>query len=214
MGCSNGGRQALMEAQRYPDDYDGIVAGAPANYWTHLTTQGAWISKITTAEAANYIPASKLAAVQAASLAACDALDGVKDGVIDDPRKCSFDPASIVCKGPGDGELLTSAQAATLRRNLRGPHDSKGNLIYPGLVPGDETGVMGWRLWVSGSAPGTGLMYIITAQFFRSMLFEDQAGRWRVSTSTATRSSPIRSSRRSSTRPTRISPRSSAAEAS
>ena len=97
--CSNGGRQALMEAQRYPEDYDGIIAGAPANYWTHLlarrvVTQAAWPSP------ASYIPAAKLPAIEAAAMAACDARDGVKDGVIERPRRMPLRPAKLCARGP------------------------------------------------------------------------------------------------------------------
>ena len=86
--CSNGGRQALMEAQRYPGDYDGIIAGAPAYYWTHLLTAALWDMTATLNDPASYIPSSKLPAIEGAALDACDALDGVKDGVIDDPTRC------------------------------------------------------------------------------------------------------------------------------
>ena len=95
--CSNGGRQALMEAQRYPADYDGIIAGAPANYWTHLCWTAPPGPQAPTA--AGLHPAAKLPAIEAAALAACDAQDGVKDGVIDDPTKCHFDPSTMLCKG-------------------------------------------------------------------------------------------------------------------
>ena len=83
--CSNGGRQALMEAQRYPEDYDGIVAGAPANYWTHLLTEALWDVQALLKEPGSYIPAAKLPAIENAVVAACDAADGVKDGVVDNP---------------------------------------------------------------------------------------------------------------------------------
>src|SRR5579884_3806631 len=81
--CSNGGRQGLMEAQRYPDDYDGIIAGAPANYWTHLLSNAAWDNAALLKDSSTYIPATKLPAIENAALAACDAQDGVKDGVIE-----------------------------------------------------------------------------------------------------------------------------------
>ena len=96
--CSNGGRQALMEAQRYPADYDGIIAGAPANYWTHLLANAIWVVQSTMADSASYIPASKLPAIESAALAACDANDGVKDGIIDSPNLCQFKPAALLCK--------------------------------------------------------------------------------------------------------------------
>lgn len=95
--CSNGGRQALMEAQRYPDDYDGIVAGAPANDWTHLLSLAASNAKATLAVASSYFPAAKLPAIEAAALAQCDANDGVRDGVIENPMTCHFDPTVLLC---------------------------------------------------------------------------------------------------------------------
>jgi hypothetical protein len=184
-GCSNGGRQALMEAQRYPEDYDGIVAGAPANFWTHLTTQGAWISQVTLSDPASYIPASKIPAIEAAALAACDVGDGLKDGVIDDPGRCRFDPSVLLCKGPESDACLTAAQVEALKKIYAGPRDSKGNEIYPGLAPGGESGFGGWALWVTGPAPGKSLMNAIAGQFFKSMVFGDQ--NWDVRTLNAER---------------------------
>jgi hypothetical protein len=86
--CSNGGRQALMEAQRFPDDYNGILAGAPANYWTHLLSSALWDAQATTLDPASYIPSSKVPAIANAVLEACDTEDGVKDGILNDPRHC------------------------------------------------------------------------------------------------------------------------------
>src|SRR5205085_4587786 len=93
--CSNGGRQALMEAQRFPADYDGIIAGAPANYWTHLLANSIWVAQAMS-EPDAYIPQSKLPAIEAATIASCDASDGVKDGVLDTPDRCQFKPASLL----------------------------------------------------------------------------------------------------------------------
>ena len=92
--CSNGGRQALMEAQRYPNDYDGLIAGAPANQFTHILTGFAWNLQATLNDPASYIPASKMKAIEAAALAACDARDGVSDGLLEDPRRCRFESSS------------------------------------------------------------------------------------------------------------------------
>src|SRR5438105_4713780 len=89
--CSNGGRQALMEVQRFPDDYDGVLVGAPANDWTHLFAGFVWNEQALFNTPGAYVPASKLAAIQAATLGSCDAKDGVVDGVADDPRRCDFD---------------------------------------------------------------------------------------------------------------------------
>ena len=97
-GCSDGGREALMEAQRYPEDYDGILAGAPANNWTPLLTTAAYDTQALTLDPANFIPPAKIPTIGAAVNAACDEADGVRDGILNDPRQCHFDPAMIQCK--------------------------------------------------------------------------------------------------------------------
>jgi hypothetical protein len=170
--CSNGGRQALMEAQRYPGDYDGILAGAPANFWTHLLAQAAWDTQAMLGDPAAYIPAGKLPAIEAAALSACDRLDGVADRVVDDPTRCAFDPAVLVCKGAESDACLTSAQAATLRKLYAGPRTPRGKVVHPGHVPGGETGPDGWALWLTGPAPGRSLESVYAHAFFRHMVFE------------------------------------------
>src|SRR5215467_11589773 len=171
--CSNGGRQALMEAQRFPEDYDGIIAGAPANYWTHLLTAGAWDTQATQGDAASYIPAPKIPTISAAVLKACDAVDGVADGLINDPRACHFDPASLLCKEADANSCLTAPQAAALKKLYTGPTNSKGEKIFPGRVLGGEDGPGGWPLWITGGAPGTSLMFQFTTGFFPNMVFDD-----------------------------------------
>ena len=98
-GCSSGGKQGLKEAQMYPADYDGIIAGAPANNWTRLSAALMHAGVTNLKDPAATIPRDKLAVIHNAVLAACDSMDGVKDGVLNDPRQCSFDPSTIVCKG-------------------------------------------------------------------------------------------------------------------
>ena len=97
--CSDGGREALMEAQRFPDDYDGILAGAPASPWTRMLAAGIPKAQVTIGNPKAYISALKLPAIERSALAACDALDGVRDGIINDPPKCHFDPEVLLCKG-------------------------------------------------------------------------------------------------------------------
>src|SRR5436309_3176780 len=100
VGCSDGGREALMEAQRFPGDFDGIIAGAPANFWTHLLAAAAWTQQALLETPASYIPPTKLPAVQAAALAACDMVeDAIADGIVADPRDCHFDPTVLQCTG-------------------------------------------------------------------------------------------------------------------
>ncbi len=170
--CSNGGRQALMEAQRYPDDYDGIIAGAPANYWTHLLANAVWDTLALTGEKDSYISSKKLPAIQAAALAACDAMDGVKDGVIEDPSKCHYDPAAIECKGPETDSCLTTPQVAALKKLYAGGSTSHGKL-FPGYSPGGEAEMGGWGVWITGPAPDKSLMYAFGTQFYKNMVLDN-----------------------------------------
>jgi hypothetical protein len=168
--CSNGGRQALMEAQRYPADYDGIIAGAPALTFTHIATDFLWNLQAT--DGPNYIPTKKWAAIENAALASCDALDGVKDGVIDDPSQCHFDPAKMLCSGAETDACLTQAQIDALKKIYSGPINSKGERIIAGFEPGGESGMAGWGLWISGSTPNKSLEYAFGTQFYANMVYD------------------------------------------
>jgi len=133
--CSNGGRQGLIEAQRFPEDFDGIVANAPWVDQTGFTMGAMWNQKAL--DDAGVTPA-KLAFVGEKVMAKCDAIDGLKDGLIDDPRKCNFDPGRDVpaCQAGTDGaDCLTSAQAAAIAKVYSGPQ-SNGKTIFPGYMPG------------------------------------------------------------------------------
>jgi len=174
--CSNGGRQALMEAQRYPEDYDGILAGAPANYWTHLLSSALYNAQTTTLDPASYIPTGKIPAIAKAVNAACDAKDGVADGILNDPRQCHFDPGSLLCKAVDTDDpanfCLTQPQVTTLKKLYQGAHDSKGQEIFPGFVPGGEDGQGGWGLWITGPAPGKALLFVFGGGFFSDMVYD------------------------------------------
>ena len=170
--CSNGGRQALMEAQRFPEDYDGILAGAPANSWTHLLTKAVADAQATTLDPASYISASKLPALASAVNAACDAGDGVTDGVVNDPRRCPFDAATLACKERDSDACLTAAQVAALGKLYAGLRDSRGQLIFPGYVPGAEVGNGGWGPWITGTGPGKSLLFAFGTGFFANMVYE------------------------------------------
>ena len=170
-GCSNGGRQALMEAQRYPEDYDGILAGAPANYWSHLLTSAVWDAQALTATPASYIPSSKLPAIAEAVNAAYDAQDGVKVGIVNDPRQCHFRPVSMLCKESETDKCLTPAQVSALEKLYGGARDSQGEQIFPGFLPGAEDGAGGWALWITGSAPGKSLLFFFGNGFFANMAY-------------------------------------------
>ncbi len=174
IGCSNGGRQALMEAQRYPEDYDGILAGAPANNWTHLLTSALSAMQATGADPESYIPSPKWKAVASAVNDACDARDGVRDGVLNDPRQCRFDPTTIQCKaGVNDNSCLTAKQVIALNKLYAGTRDARGKLIMPGLLPGGETGGNGWEGWVSGDKLGDSNSFFFGGEYFRNFVFDD-----------------------------------------
>jgi feruloyl esterase len=144
-GCSNGGRMGLVEATKFPLDYDGIIAGAPF-LDIRAIIGGAKFQKVQLTPA-TYIPASKLPAVDAAVSAACDAVDGVTDGLIQNPAKCSFDPRTLV---PG---TLTSAQARTLKSYISALRDDEGNVVYEGNAITDLNGGGGMDLWSTGLVP-------------------------------------------------------------
>jgi hypothetical protein len=171
-GCSDGGREALMEAQRYPEDYDGILAGAPANYWTRLLTLAAVDTQALTADAASFIPPVKIPVIAEAVNAACDEKDGVKDGVLNDPRDCKFDPATIACKGEESEKCLTAPQVASLKKLYEGVKDSQGHSLFPGYLPGAEDGPGGWALWITGRAPQMSLMAFFEKGYFSDFVYD------------------------------------------
>ncbi|HEX4646521.1 MAG TPA: tannase/feruloyl esterase family alpha/beta hydrolase, partial [Verrucomicrobiae bacterium] len=172
LGCSNGGRQALMEAQRFPGDYNGILAGAPANYWSHLLTSGLWDTQALANDDASYFPAAKLPAIARAVNAACDAQDGVTDGILNDPRKCTFKPQTMLCQDNGAPDCLTQPQIAALEKIYDGPHGPHGKKIFPGFLPGAEEGPGGWPTWIVGAAPGKSVIGAFTYGYFANIVYE------------------------------------------
>jgi Tannase and feruloyl esterase len=167
--CSNGGREALMEAQRYPDDYDGIIAGAPAGDWTHGFIGNAVMQFVWLADNSRRVPASKLLALQSAVLAACDGLDGVKDGVIEDPQRCNFDPSTLACQGTETDRCLTSPQLETLGKLYTGQVLPSGRRLH-GFPRGSEGG---WQEMQFESASGASDAFKYASGFFRDFVFED-----------------------------------------
>ncbi len=154
--CSNGGRQGLIEAQRFPEDFDGIVANAPWVDQTGFTIGAMWNQKAVSD--APLTPA-KLALLADRVMAKCDAVDGLKDGLIDDPRKCGFDPARDVpaCPTGADGaNCLTAAQAAAIAKVYSGPVSS-GKPFFPGFMPGSEAVTIG----LFGGGSGSGWLNVI-----------------------------------------------------
>jgi hypothetical protein len=172
--CSDGGREGLMEAQRFPEDFDGILAGAPANYWTHLLAAAVdFVKSMYGNDPSGYISSTKLPAIQAAALAACDAQDGVKDGIISDPLRCHFDPSVLLCKGEDARNCLTAPQVSSLKKLYGGGQDSHGKQIFPGYMPGAEDGANGWAAWITGTGPGKASGPAYAENYFRYMVFED-----------------------------------------
>ena len=165
-GCSNGGRQALMEAQRFPDDYDGILAGAPANAWVPMLTSG--LRLLQTFDGAGYIPAAKVPAIGQAVISACHA----QDGVLNDPRECRFDPATLLCKGADSDACLTAPQVNSLKAIYAGAHDASGQQIFPGSLPGAEEGSGGWATWITGSERGKSSGTFFVTGYFVNMVYE------------------------------------------
>jgi feruloyl esterase len=177
-GCSQGGAQGLAEAQRYPDDYDGIVVGAPANNMTHLRVSGNWIAQAIHKDPKTFIADSKLPAINQAVLAACDDIDGVQDGIIDDPRSCAFDIARLKCQGAENDSCLTIPQMMGLQKvygGTRGSHASE--LVYPGYLVGSE---LQWVGQISGSeSPPRSQQFLKQAEFFKYIVFSDAKWDWR-----------------------------------
>jgi len=163
--CSNGGRQALMEVQRYPDDYDGVVVGAPWNFQSHSNAGFVWNAQALSAPGAA-IPPAKLPFVTAAALAACDGEDGLVDGVIADPPSCAFDPTTLLCAGEETSACLTAPQLAALRAIYEGPTNPRtGEKIFPGFAVGAEAGWAGLVTNFTASGLGNG--------YFANLVYEN-----------------------------------------
>ncbi|MBQ03042.1 MAG: tannase/feruloyl esterase family alpha/beta hydrolase [Acidobacteria bacterium] len=175
VGCSKGGQQGMMEAQRYPEDFDGLVIGDPAHNWTSFYASAhLWYALSTLDDPDSYITPKKAAILGNAVTAACDAMDGIEDGVIDDPRKCAFDPDELTCAAGQDQDTcFTQKQVQAVKDIWRGPVNAAGDVIYPGLVPGGEAGPGGWSSWVTGREAYAGTHFLAAEDFMRNMVFND-----------------------------------------
>ena len=164
-GCSAGGRQGMKEAQAFPADFDGIVAGAPGLDWTGRAAQAVRVEQALQQDEAARLSSAAIQLVHTAVLKACDSLDGVTDGVVDDPKRCPFDPAVLQCKGVNEATCLTAAQVSTVRMLYSAKENPKTRREITGLEPGSELGWtdMGWSV----SARATGL------DQFRFLVFKD-----------------------------------------
>jgi feruloyl esterase len=148
-GCSNGGREALIEAERYPDDYDGIIAGAPFLDIRAILAGVKAYQRLMSPD--SYIPPPLLAVVDKTILDRCDVADGVADGLIQNPAKCDVDLKPIQCRRAGAPECLSSAQAETLTDTLLAPvRDDRGQVLYPGAALGNFSDERGLGLWLVG----------------------------------------------------------------
>ena len=168
-GCSDGGREALVEAERYPDDFDGIVAGAPANAWIKLIGAAMWNQTALRAEPGSAIPPDRLDLLAHAAHEACHA----KGGVIEAPEQCHFDPAVLACPAGGGKDCLTAPQITALQRIYGGMHDAAGAPLFPGFAPGGEAGPGGWALWTTGKPGQQALQLQFGTGFFSGMVDED-----------------------------------------
>jgi feruloyl esterase len=170
-GCSAGGRQAMKEAQRFPADFDGIIAGAPGLDWTGRAAQAVHVARSLQQNQAARLTQADARLLHAAVLAACDTLDGVKDGVLEGPKRCTFDPAVLQCGTAAAGACLTPPQVETARLLYASQTNPKSSRAITGLERGSELGWtdLGW----TASARATGL------DQFRYLVFKDPS--WEIS---------------------------------
>jgi feruloyl esterase len=168
-GCSTGGRQALKEAQMFPEDFDGIIAGAAGN----RTAMALWIAHALLKDPAGYIPPAKYPLIHKAALDTCDARDGLKDGLIDDPTRCQFDPGVLLCKGADGEDCLTAPQVEAARKVYTpGRNPRTGQELFGSLAPGSE---LGWAVMGRGPEP-----YAAILDQLKYVVFKDPAWDWRT----------------------------------
>lgn len=180
-GCSDGGREALMEAERYPEEFDGIIAGAPANYWSHHLAGFIWNELALDAPPDSRIKVEQMPAIEKAALAACDELDGVKDGLIEDPRRCHFDPSVLLCHSAPSADCLTQAQIDALEKIYAGPKNPKtGEQIFPGYEPGTEAEPGTWVGWIlpPPQFPQGSIQGLLGNGYFSLVVHEDPKWDW------------------------------------
>ena len=166
-GCSRGGGQGFVEAQRYPEDFDGIVAGSPAYNWTMVGAAATQISAAMYPDPSNLQEAvvgpEEQRLIESSYLEMCDAMDGIEDGILNDPRECEFDVATLLCEGEKTDSCLSEEQLAAVRVVYDGPKDSQGGPMYYGFPFGGESAPGGWSRWLTG-----GLKYDDDADDFQA----------------------------------------------
>lgn len=151
-GCSNGGRQAMMEVQRYPDDFDGVIGGHPAT-GTPMQVGRAIVYQHMLASPENLLTAEKIELLDRATLAACDKTDGLVDGLVTNPPACAFNVDTLACKGFDSPDCLTAGQVTTVKKIYAGAKTADGKTYVAGFPPGHEGGATGWRAWIAGAVP-------------------------------------------------------------
>jgi Tannase and feruloyl esterase len=174
-GCSQGGHEALLEAQRYPQDFNGIIAGAPAMITQELNTfYQPWLANVDwTPSGQPILTADQLPLLHNAVLAACDGNDGLVDGQIDDPRNCDFNPATLQCAGAAAPTCLTAAQVAVVKKIYSGPVDPQGQRLYPGGEPfGSELAWAGWMIPEPGQTFASTIAASIGGQWLKWLAFD------------------------------------------
>jgi tannase/feruloyl esterase len=172
-GCSTGGRQGLMEAQRYPQDYNGILSASPAINWNRLHPQQMWGAMLMNIEN-NPVPQCKIAAATAAVIAACDAIDGVKDGVIEDPMRCKFDAKTLIGTSAGECGSFTEADAKLIGKLWEGPRRKDGGFLWYGLPRGADLSA----LWTSRGTPPKPQVFGLSQEWFRYFLTQNAQFDW------------------------------------
>jgi Tannase and feruloyl esterase len=168
VGCSTGGYQGVTEAQRYPADYDGILAVAPAINWDRFLLSDLW-PQLVMHDTGTFVPACKFEAANRAAIAACDGIDGVTDGILDDPRRCLYDPAALVGVPTAGCDPITPREAAVVRQIWDGPRSVEGERLWYGLARGTPFG----RLAGIGGTPPTGRPFRIALEWLRFFLAQD-----------------------------------------
>jgi feruloyl esterase len=169
-GCSGGGREGLLQAYRYPDEFDGIIAGDPATF--RRNAWALWLANVSFKDPAGYIPPSKYPMIHQAVLDACDKIDGLKDGLIDDPTLCHFDPEELQCKEGDAPSCLTARQVQTARAILSPATTGSGTQIFPRLEPGTE---LRWARLAGGPEPAE-----LFLDYFKYAVFKDPHWDWKT----------------------------------
>jgi pimeloyl-ACP methyl ester carboxylesterase len=178
-GCSNGGREGLMAAERYPEYFDGVIAGAPAFNLTHAAIAEAWntveLASIApkkpdgTPDLAQSLTEPDLKLLVSAVLDKCDALDGLKDGLIFNPEACHFDPAALKCKAGQSSGCLATEKVEVVDAIFKGPHDASGKTIYSTWPYDSGDAAEGWRVWMTGLGTVPSINVLIFPSFFNGL---------------------------------------------